>query len=87
MMSRWVGILVLGLLAGCASALYVSDEEIRALEQGMTEKQVVEKIGNPREINRTETARGERAQFVYRQPPNDWAYLYFEDHTLVSMQY
>lgn len=74
------------LLIGCAGTR-VTKDKIAALEVGMTEMQVVERIGKPDDINRTQGQGYERAQFVYRIGQYDQAYVYFEDRRLSSVQY
>jgi hypothetical protein len=73
------------IFVGCAS-MYVTRSEIESLEQGMSERQVVERIGKPLKINRTKGRAGKSAQFVYNTPSGR-AYVYFEEYELVSVQY
>jgi len=76
------------LLTGCAS-MYVTADQIRGLQEGMTETEVVERIGRPTDINRTEASYGSSAQFVYSNYGQQYeaAYVYFEDGRLTSVQY
>ena len=77
-------------LTACASlsGLSTSRSEIAALQQGMTEQQVVNEIGRPVDINRSRTQYGSSAQFVYSLPGRyERAYVYFENGKLTSIQY
>ncbi len=66
---------------------------IRAEEvvMGMIELEVVAAIGKPRDINRTTTAYGTTAQFVYADPAfypvkPKYSYVYFENGRVTSWQ-
>jgi len=81
---------VLLTLTACASlsGLSTSRSEIAALHQGMTEREVVNEIGRPVDINRSRTQYGSSAQFVYSLPGRyERAYVYFDDGRLTSVQY
>ena len=82
------GLLVVVTLFGCARGA-TSAEEVQGLHQGMSEKEVVEKIGKPWDINRSDYGEYETAQFVYKTKgmSYDRIYIYFEDHRLTSIQY
>ena len=91
-MSRILPILAaLLLFAGCTTTktAYLRPADFQALKEGMTEREVVDRIGKPTDINVTQTAQSERAQFVY---PNygsayESAYVYFVDARLTMVQY
>jgi outer membrane protein assembly factor BamE (lipoprotein component of BamABCDE complex) len=75
-------------LASCAF-VHLTAQDMEKVQQGMTEKEVVEAIGRPTDINRTRAEYGTRAQFVYRQYGTQYesAYVYFEDGLVTSIQY
>lgn len=52
------------------------------IEIGMTQEEVIESIGKPKDINKTTTANGVSEQWVY----DGYKYLYFEDGVLVTIQ-
>jgi hypothetical protein len=74
------------LLIGCAGTR-VTKDKVADLQVGMTEMQVVERIGKPNDINRSQGQGYERAQFVYHIGQYDRAYVYFENRRLSSVQY
>ena len=77
-------------LTACTSlsGLSTSRSEIAALHQGMTEREVVNEIGRPIDINRSRGEYGTTAQFVYSLPGSyERAYVYFDDGRLTSVQY
>lgn len=86
-MTRRLLIFTLALLLFACTSTRVTRDKIEALEVGMTETQVVEKIGRPTDINRTKAAGYTRAQFVYPLGQYERAYVYFEDGYLSSVQY
>ena len=79
-----IAVIVSGCAAGAASV-----EQVKSLSQGMTEKQVVEKLGDPYSINRGDYGDYETTQFVYKRKglSSNRMYIYFEDHRLESVQY
>lgn len=74
------------LLVGCSN-LYVSQEQVANLQAGMTEQQVVERLGKPIDINVTRREGYEQAQYVYSMGQYQRAYVYFENGELSSVQY
>ena len=76
------------LIPACAT-LFLTQEDISKVQQGMTEKEVVQKIGKPTDINRSRTANGTRAQFVYSNYGGQYqsAYIYFRNGGVTSVQY
>lgn len=89
MCTRTVVALLIALLLPACASMYVTQADIQKLEQGMTERQVVNVIGRPTDINRTRTQYGTRAQFVYSNYGGQYesAYVYFEGGALTSIQY
>lgn len=83
--------LVAVLLSGCAALNAGSAEpsEIAALREGMTKQKVVDKLGNPWEINRSNYGDYTRTQFVYKEYGSayEYLYVYFENGYLTSTQY
>ena len=82
-------LLVVALLGtGCATLWpYTSREKIEQVEPGMTEKEVVEMLGNPYDLNRTEYEGFTTSQFVYRTSEYGRAYIHFEDYEVTSISY
>lgn len=69
----------------------VKDAILRSeVMMGMTELDVVAAIGNPRDINRTTTAYGTSAQFVYETFSEyirpKYTYVYFENGRVTSWE-
>ncbi|OMP66888.1 hypothetical protein [Domibacillus epiphyticus] len=60
----------------------ITEQEAKKVYIGMTQAEVLERWGKPKDINRTVSANGTGEQWVY---PN-YQYLYFEDGILVTIQ-
>jgi outer membrane protein assembly factor BamE (lipoprotein component of BamABCDE complex) len=93
-MRRAIGasLVVLVLLAGCKSLVgggAALREDVAGLERGMTKTEVKEELGNPWDINVTESEYGTRTQWVYKEAYTTAGqlYIYFEDNSLLSKQY
>lgn len=85
---RYIAIISLfALLVGCAGMGTATTEQARSLQQGMTEREVVERLGRPQDINRSDYGDYETAQFVYQSGMYEYIYVYFEDYRLTSVQY
>lgn len=67
----------------------MTTDEVQGLSNGMTESAVVERLGKPDKINRSDYGSFETAQFVYRKKGfgYDYAYIYFRNRRLESVQY
>ena len=76
------------LLTSCAG-LMITTDHIHELEEGMSEREVVEVLDrNPESINRSQGRHGTRTQFVYRSfVQTGTLYVYFRDGELTSIQY
>ena len=85
------------LFVGCSTPMYLTADDFRGLEVGMTESQVIDHLGTrPIRINRSRYEHGNRTQFVYETYTRasfyltagaDPAYVFFENGRLVSVSY
>ena len=76
------------LLTSCAG-LMITTDHIHELEEGMSQREVVELLERkPESINRSQGRHGTRTQFVYRSfVQTGTLYVYFRDGELTSIQY
>jgi len=77
------------LLTGCASMAEMKTSKVSI---GMTEQQVIEKIGHPLRVKTTRTANGKKEQWVYdkawlmQSNPYEREYIYIRDGEVVATQ-
>ena len=86
---KLIKLLTLTLLITSCGSLMITTDHIHELEEGMSEREVVEVLDrNPESINRSQGRHGTRTQFVYRSfVQTGTLYVYFRNGELTSIQY
>jgi len=77
------------LLTRCVGGGAAKRSDVANLQQGMTKQQVVDKLGRPWDINRSDYGDYTKTQFVYQEAYTtaDRLYIYFRNGRLTSTQY